>query len=68
MLSGFELYPRWGPCVQYRKQNHKENAIDWKMSDQQAKLLAQVAIQYDAHGTVKLSNLFNDVPYPDPRK
>ena len=42
---------------QYRKQDDKENAIDWKMSDQQAKLLAQVAIQYDAHGTVKLSNL-----------
>ena len=44
-------------CDQYRKQDDKENAIDWKMSDQQAKLLAQVAIQYDAHGTVKLSNL-----------
>ena len=41
----------------YREQDDKENAIDWKMSDQQAKLLAQVAIQYDAHGTVKLSNL-----------
>ena len=27
------------------------------MSDQQAKLLAQVAIQYDPPGTVKLSNL-----------
>ena len=44
-------------CDQYRKLDDKENAIDWKMSDQQAKLLAQVAIQYDAHGTVKLSNL-----------
>ena len=41
----------------YRKQDDKENAIDWKMSDQHAKLLAQVAIQYDAHDTVKLSNL-----------
>ena len=51
--------PLWIKCLndQYRKQDDKENAIDWKMSDQQAKLLAQVAIQYDPPGTVKLSNL-----------
>ena len=51
--------PLWIKCLndQYRKQDDKENAIDWKMSYQQAKLLAQVAIQHDAHGTVKLSNL-----------
>ena len=39
------------------KTTRKMHAIDWKMSEQQAKLLAQVAIQYDAHGIVKLSNL-----------
>lgn len=51
--------PLWIKCLndQYRKHDDKENAIHWKMSDQQAKLLAQVAIQYDAHGIVKLRNL-----------
>ncbi|KAL9954296.1 hypothetical protein ACROYT_G041815, partial [Oculina patagonica] len=42
-----------------RKTNNpnEECEIDWTISHQQAKLLAQVVIPYEAHGTVKLSNL-----------